>query len=286
MARIKAKRKRRNKGLYDKLKADIGSAKSVAEGALPLEPLPYIDATRAPETTNALNNLQSLADPTFASYAGARTPEMVQYLNDLKASTAGYDSTELTALREQRRRELERGFSSGRASLARGQNRAQVGGVSRTAQLLELAKDYGAQGAAAENDLFVKGADEKQRRLETYGNALSGETQNEFDRGQSARQSYTDYLTNVQNTELDKQKANLGQSAVNNAIQTSGILGILGIGEARRNNRRTNKLLKKLNGNGYRPSSGGGGGNAAYAQALQSLADEISAGISSGGQSA
>lgn len=277
MAR-KNKRPKKNKGLYNNVGKDLGKAKEVANEFLPIQELPGIDASRPAETSNFLNSLQALADPTFASYAGARNPEMTAYLNRLNESTAGYDSQELNALREQRRRELERGFQSGRASLASGQNRDRVGGVSRSAQLMELAKDYGAQSAAAENDLFVKGADEKQKRLESYGNALSGELENEFNRGNLAQQTYGQQLQNAQQLELDKQKVNLGQAAANQATQSAGILGIMGIGESRRNARRQNRLMRQMNRRTGRGPSSGSGGNQAYADQLNQIAEDVAGG--------
>lgn len=278
MAR-KKRRPKKKKGLYGNIGKDLDKAKGIAETYLPIQELPGIDASRPAETQEMLNNLQALADPTFASYAGGRGGEMSDYLNRLNASTEGYSSQELNALREQRRRELERGFQGGRAALARGQNRDRVGGVSRSAQLMELAKDYGAQSAAAENDLFARGADEKQRRLEYYGNALTGATNDEFQRGLQARQDYRDAMQTAQNSQFEKEKVNLGQNAANQAIQSAGILGIMGIGESRRNARRQNKLMRQIYGNKQTGrTSGGSGGSQAYADALRQEAEKIANG--------
>jgi hypothetical protein len=225
-----------------------------------------------------LNSLQALADPSYGSYAGARAPEMVDYLNRLNESTQGYNSRENTALREQRRRELERGFQGGRAALARGQNQARVGGVSRGAQLLELAKNYGAQSAAAENDLIANFANEKQRRLETYGDSLRQQRQSEFDRGQIARESYADALRNSQLDEFEKQKVNLGQAAANQAIQSAGILGVAGMMDARRNSRRQNKLMRDIYGQRQQTGRTSGGSNTTYADELDKIANDIQGG--------
>lgn len=270
--------RRRGDRLARGIKQDLTKAGNIAQNLLPTDPLPTIDATRQSETQNMLNSLQALADPSFGSYAGARAPEMMSYLDRLNESTRGYDSRETTALREQRRREMERGFQTGRAALARGQNQARVGGVSRSAQLMNLASQYGAQSAAAENDLIANFANEKQRRLETYGDSLRQARQNEFDRGQIARESYADALRNSQLDEFEKQKVNLGQAAANQAIQSAGILGVAGMMDARRNSRRQNKLMRDIYGQRQQTGRTGGGSNTSYADELDKIANDVQGG--------
>lgn len=272
----KPKQKAKLQKSYKKLGKDLASAGKLADKYLDLDPLSQVDASRTAETQNMLNNYNALSDPTSAAYAGARTPEMADFMNRYQASTQGYDSRELEALREQRRREVDRGFQSGRAALARQQNYGGVGGASRGAQMLELAKSYGQAGADAENDLFVRGADEKQRRLEGYGTMASGLGEQEFQRGQLARDSYADALRQSQQDQLERQKINLGQEAASKAIKTGGMFGILGIGEQRKNARQQNKLIREVNNANRRPSSGGGGGANAYAEALNQIAEEYS----------
>lgn len=258
---------------YKDIGRDLGSASQIANKYLDLDPLSQIDASRPGETQDMLNNFSALADPTSAAYAGRRTGEMRDFMGRLRASTQGYDSRELDALREQRSQQMARDFQSGRASLMRGQSSGQ-NATSRSAQLLDLTKAHNQATTTAANDLFVQGADEKQKRLETYGQAVQDVGQQEFDRGQLARETYAQSLRDAQQDTFEKQKVNLGQEAASKAIQTGGVMGMLGIGESRKAAKQQNKLVRDLNaqrGSG----GGGGGGNAAIAELLNQRADEL-----------
>ena len=264
------------KGLK-KLGKDIGDAKSIAGKHFDLSPLSQVDAGRSNETTNHLNNLSSLSDPHSAAYAGGRTGEMKDFMGRLNESTQGYDSRELNALRESRRRETDRGFQSGRAALDRQQNNYRTGATSRGAQALELAKTYGQQSADAENDLFIAGADEKQKRLESYGTMASSQGELEHLRGERARDAYGREMGLAQDREFDKNKLNLGQEAASKAIVSAGTYGVLGMAESRKESKKANKLARDLaarSGSGGSGGSGGGGSNA-IADAQNARADEL-----------
>ena len=278
----KGKKGKGKKGLgkgMNKLGNDIADAKTIAGENFDISPLSQVDASRAPETSNHLNNLNALSDPNSAGYAGKRQGEMSDFMNRYNESTQGYDSRELNALREQRRREMDRGFQGGRAALARQQNNYRTGGTNRAAQMLELSKSYGQQSADAENDLFIQGADEKQRRLEGYGNFASTQGEQEFQRGERARDAYGREMGLTQDREFEKNKLNLGQEAASRAIESAGTYGVLGISEARKNAKKSNKLARDLAaGSG---GGGGGGGNPGanpISQALNDRADELDGG--------
>lgn len=262
-------------GLYKGLRNDLSNADQLANQFLDLTPFTQVDASRTAETQNILNNLQSLADPTSAAYAGARNAEMQDYVRRLNEATQGYDSRELQALREQRMGGLERGFQSGRAALARG-NSGLRNNTQRSAQLLELAKSYGQQRADANNDLFVQGADEKQRRLEGYGGFINNLGQQEFERGAYARDQYANALKAAQQDQLERQKINLSQEAASRALYNTGRLSTFGLGEARRNANRQNNFLKSLerirSSNSRAPVSN----TNYYVQALQDEANRYS----------
>jgi len=264
--------KKRNGNDLNKLGQDINKSREIAETVLPLDPLSRIDASRSTETQNLLNQLSSLSDPTSASYVGNRSSEISDYVNRLKNSTQGYDSNELNALREQRLSGMRQNFQSGRAALMRGQGNAGVGTTQRGAQLADLARNFGLQTSAAENDLFVKGADEKQRRLTEYGNTIQGITGQEFNRSQAALNAYREALGGAQADELGRQKINLGQEASDRAARSGGILGVLGIAESRRNARAQNQIARQSlkRGTGGAATAQGTAANP-YADALDSL---------------
>lgn len=272
-------KKNKGKGGYKGLSRDLGKASALANEYLDLSPLSTVDAGRAPETSNYLASLQALSDPTYGSYAGARTPEMQAFMQRYQDSTQGYNSQELNALREQRRREVERGFQGGRAALARGQNNYRVGATQRGAQLLDLAKTYGQQSTDAEQDLFVRNADEQQRRLENYGTFARDLGQQEFERGGYAREQYGKALADAQANELDRQKINLSQESASKAIQEAGKLGIFQIAEARRNAKRQNRLMRQLEAMRSRRSAPSSNSTTNYyVDALNNEADRLAGG--------
>lgn len=239
-----AKKKQRGNRLYRGIGRDINAASSLAHSVLDLSPLSQVDASRSNETQNVLNQLQALSDPRSASFAGGRSADMVSFMDRLQDLTKGYDSNEMNALRAERRNEMERGFAGGTAALARGQSVARTGSGQRGAQLLQLARDYGMQSSAAENDLFVKGAEEKRRAISEYGSTLQSVEAAESNRGRQALADYSSYLSDADSSQFEKQKFNAGQEAASRALDQGGTLGIMGIGESRRNARRQAKLIK------------------------------------------
>jgi hypothetical protein len=192
----------------------------------------------------------------------------------------GYTSRENNAIRDQRLRGLRRNFAEGRASLARGQNIARTGRNARTAQLMTLAKSHGQSASDAENDLFVRNIDEKQRRLQGFTNLIQGLETDERNRADTALANYREALRTDQIDRLEREKINLGQEAASRAERFGGIMGLLGIADSRRNAKRQNKLMKEQiakmgGGGGTTVVSGGGGGS--YADALNNLADKFAA---------
>lgn len=258
---------------------DLKQATKLAKKFLPSDPFMKADASRSSGIQDLIDQSRALSDPFSAGYAGRRSKEQGNYLSRLLDSSQGYDSNEMTALREARRNEMERGFQSGRASLARGQNNYRLGATQRAAQLAELAQGYGRDSAQAENELVSKFADEKQRRLNEYGTALTGAEGNEFNRGQQALNNYRDTLQTAEANEYDKFKFNAGQEAADRAQTTAGKLGILGIQEARRNAAEQNALIRE----GYKSNErisgrSGGGSGQSMADAIAGLRDELTGG--------
>lgn len=250
---------------------DLAQSKTIADETLGITPLSRVDASRPTEVTNLLNQHSALSDPFSQAYAGRRSEQTKDYIGQLSDLRQGYDSREFEAMREQRKREMERDFQSGRASLARAGARDST---ARGAQLLELAKSYGQTGAQAENDLFVRGADEKRRAIDAYGNAVGTAEANEFARGQAALSNYSNLLNETRANELERQKINLGQEAADKAVTAGSQLGVMQLIDARRKARKQNKLIRQ----GYRSNEriAGAGGSAGnyYADALNKLAEE------------
>lgn len=269
----KGKRRRSNRKLARTLRQDLRTASRLADNQLDTSSLSRVDASRTQDVANLLNQYQATSDPFSSAYAGRRSGQLKDFLSRYEASTQGYDNQELNALREQRRRGLERGFQSGRAGLARSQGNYRLGATQRAAQMADLARSYGQQSADAENDLFIQSEAEKQRRLEGYGSAVQDVEGTEFERGDKALANYRDALETARANELEREKINLGQESADRLAKESGKLGMLGIIESRRNARRQNKLIRE----GYRSNERIAGSNNssqnAYADALSELAN-------------
>lgn len=269
MARLR--RRGAGGGLYGSISRDINRAGQIANTALDTSPLSRVDATRSNETTNMLNQYGAYSDPNSAAYVGRRSGEMQDYVGRLKNQMLGYSNPELNALREQRTRAMQTGFQGGTAALMRGQNVARTGAGQRAAQIAALARGYGQDNANAENDLMVKGADEIRRATDAYGTAVGGLESAENTRVRNALADYSGALGDAQSSELDRAKINLGQEATDRALKAGTTLGVLGIGESRRNARRSAKLTREGFRSNERISRGGGGGNSGLADALNEL---------------
>lgn len=247
MAKIKHKigknKKPKGNKLYNKIGKDVGAAAKTAEEFLDIGPLSQVDTAYSSDRQGALDKYKGMADS-----AGQRSPEMAAFLNRMQGLTSGYDSQEYEALRSQRRNEMEKGYQSGQAGLMRGQSVNRLGAGQKTAQLLQLAKNYGETSSAAENDLFVEGAREKRDAISNYGGALRGAETDENARGSKAMADYTGYLSDSETDQFGKQKFNAGQEAASRALKSGGILGMLGVGESRRAGKRSSRLIRE----GYR----------------------------------
>lgn len=257
--------------LYNKLGQDITNAKKIADTTLPSSELSTVDASRSQEIQNLINQYQSYSDPNSANFAGKRSAEVSDFVNRLKLGLEGYNSQELNALRAQRLSGMDQGFQSGRATLMRGQN--GLGTTQRGAQLAELAKNFGLARASAENELFVKAADEKQRRLQDYGNTITSLNTTEYNRAQDALKNYSSVLSGARQDELNRQQINLKQEAATRATQVGKVLGTLSLGETRRNNERQNRLMKQAIAKGRPVSTNtiGAPQNNPYADAFDNL---------------
>jgi hypothetical protein len=227
----------RNKAL-NRIGKDLDKSGKLAAEQFDLSPLGRLDEGRGDEQTALLDRLQAEMN------APQRSDAMADFLARAQDASSGYSSQELEGLREQRRREIERGQQSGRASLERGQNNYRTGATQRAAQLFELSKNYGQQSADAENDLFVRGADEQYKRLGDYGNTLTSIEKGEYDREQAGMAGYRDYLGKLQQDQENAQKFNLEQELRDRDLQASSKMGIMGILDSRKNAKQQNKIMK------------------------------------------
>lgn len=153
----------------------------------------------------------------FAATAGQRTGEMADVLSRHKAGLEGYTSQESQAFREAAQRGIDTQYKTGLSQLARAQARSGVRGASAAAQSANLNRSRVEEQQRLEQDLFVKNADEKQRRLGAYGTALSGQEGAEYNRTKEAGQMYSDTLAKQRADELARGRYNVEGAAAENA---------------------------------------------------------------------
>lgn len=268
---------------------------------------PILDA----EYGNTLNQLGGLAgmDPNnMSGYAGNVTPEIseaiqkykdnIEYSGDIqdiiqrmKGGLEGYAAPELAAMRETQARQSQRALQGTMRDISNSGAKSGLSGAARALQNVSASNEWGRKAQDLEQELFLKNADEKQRRLSAFGGFmteqeaakarrlgdystfLSAEQGNAYTRGAEARKSYQEWLKNMHDTELNRQMLNAGQQDKMKSMQTAGVLGMAGALQAGRNKKWMEKFMKD---NPYDPrpegmtGGGGGYGEGAYA-ALQEL---------------
>lgn len=191
-----------------------------------------INENLSPEVSDYLAQQRAMA--AFYGPGGQqRSAEMQDYMARQKAGLEGYNAPEMTAMREQAGRQNDAAYANQRALAMQSQARSGVRGASANAQLMSLARAKAGQDAQLNQDMMIKNADEKQRRLSAYGQELGGQEGREFDRARLSLGDYGSDLAATRNDVLERQKFNIGQTAAEKA----GYLGTLfgGVGVAQQN---------------------------------------------------
>ncbi len=163
---------------------------------------------RSADELDAISRLQRAADS-----AGVRSADISDLLARRKAGLAGYDAPEMQGMRESMGREITRGGATAASELRRAQGASRTRGAAASAQAANLQRSLQQSRADLEQDLFVKNADERQRRLAEYENSLRGVEGEEFSRGQSARQDLVNQYNYQGGLDQYRKEYNLGQQA-------------------------------------------------------------------------
>lgn len=182
-------------------------------------------------------------------------PAAVQdYINRYQAGLEGYSSPELQAQREQAQRGIDTQYQTGLAQLAKAQARGGVRGAAAGAAQRNMNRARMGEQQNLEQDIFVRNADEKQRRLGEYARSLEG----------------------ARADELDRRKFNLEQGASERAGGMGTFFESLKLGQQRQGADRDYQLNRRMLDIARRQSRGGGSPNySAYAQGLASANQNI-----------
>lgn len=199
-----------------------------------------VEESMSPEVNNYLAQQRAMA--AFYGPGGQqRSAEMQDYMARQKAGLEGYTGQEMTGMREQMGRQNDAAYANQRAQMATQQARSGVRGANAGAQMMALARAKAGQDAQLNQDLMVKNADEKQRRLSAYGQDLSNLEGSEFSRSREAMDAYGRDLSNARSDVLARQQFNIGQTEKEKALYLGTLLGGVGVAqqnEAARDNRR------------------------------------------------
>lgn len=217
---------------------------------------------RTQETKDQLARL--LADVEYS-------PEEQDIIRRQQAGLEGYSAAELQAAREETLGEVEKAKAAELRNLSRlrGMGATGTGALERS-----LARDAARARGEIERDIFIKNADEKQRRLGdygtymgalrsarsgrlgAYGTALSGAEEADYQRRQGDYQkmmetqgTYANQLALTREDELKRHLENLGRLEKEKAGQYGSFFGGLNLNLANRQfeeSQRINDALYKL----------------------------------------
>ena len=233
--------------------------------------LKYADpqAARTIEMKDALEGAKQKAE---------RSQEMRDAVERMKGGLEGYNSQENQAMREQGQREMDRNLAGATSGLAQAQARSRVRGAAAAAQNANLQMGDVEGRRRAEQDLFIKNADEKNRRLNEYGNflggqenseraaqlayagMLGGQEKEEYGRTRDSTDAYRGALGDMRADELNRAMINMGRQDSEKAGYLGATFGGANIVLARQGMQQDYDINKKMIGLAGGTGRGGGDG--------------------------
>lgn len=181
--------------------------------------------TRSAETQGQIDQYRGIADQYGLNSPTRRSGDVSDYLNKLRAGLEAYSSPELLAQKEQAQRGIDQQYQTSAAQNTKAQARSGVRGASATAQQQNLERSRIGEQQNLEQDLLVKNADEKQKRLLAYGGQLGGIENDEYTRMMTSLGKYGEATRNADTDTLGRQKFNLDQQAAEKAGQAASYYG-------------------------------------------------------------
>lgn len=181
---------------------------------------------------NRIGETQDVLD-RFASFRGTGGP-VADTVARLKAGLEGYTADENTAMREAADRQSKSAYETNISQLAKTQARSGVRGASANAQMANIAAARQKQVDENAQNLMIKNADEKQKRLESYAG---------YER--QANIDYANALQGQRTDELNRSMINLDKVAAERGGQTGTFFQGVGLGLTRDQQDRDEELAKQ-----------------------------------------
>ncbi len=182
-------------------------------------------------------------------------PDAVQeYLDRYRSSLEGYTAPEMQAQREQAQRGIDTQYQTGLSQLAKQQARSGVRGAAAGAAARNMDRARMGEQQNLEQGLFVRNADERQRRLGEYATRLEG----------------------ARTDELNRRQINLDQIAGERAGNLSTYFNTIGLAQQRQGADRDYQLNRQMLNIAKKRARGGGSPNyTGYTQGLSQLNQSI-----------
>ncbi|WP_288985228.1 hypothetical protein [uncultured Flavobacterium sp.] len=206
-----------------------------------------VDESRSGEITGILDQLSAVRD-TYGIPGKNRSAELSANLSSLKSQAEGYTSEEYQGLREQQRRGTESAYNTQNAAANRSIVRNRLTGSQAALMKDKAQRDRAEAQGRNEQDLMIRGADEKYRRTGEYGSTLRGVEDTEYNRMRETSSDYADRLGVARDDELKRRLINLDQVNAEKAGQAGTYFGAINLGETRDTNKRNEKLSRDIYG--------------------------------------
>lgn len=186
---------------------------------------PYLSDAFKPLATGSTPEMRAYLDRLnqYAQTAGNLTPEESFAIEQLRAGLNGYSSAELQGQREMARHGLDQDLATQLRQQALMNARNRVRGGAATAGALQLQQNRQQAGSNLERDLFVKNADEMQKRRLDFSTLIRQTEDARFGRKQSAEGLYGNQLTGEEGVQRGIEQYNQNQ-ATNAGLLKSGIV--------------------------------------------------------------
>jgi len=251
---------KKNEAVNKLLGPGIEGASALAEKLFPEGSLGRMEFV-GPEGREIVQRYKGIAD-RYAS--GQPSADVQDIMNRYKAGLEGYNSQELNAMREESLQGIESDAQTQARRLQKAQG-ANVQGGARTAQLQRLNQSkLGARGNL-ERDLFIKNADERQRRLGEYSGLVQGVEQQGYERSLGSLGQYENAYGSLRQEDVRTKQYNDQKVADEMAGRYGTIFGGLNLGLAQQAqaedfalNQEYLDIAKKRYGTTRKPGSSGG----------------------------